>query len=84
MEITGLGSVQTLQKISNKESVQGADQMQDRIAISAEAQKRAEWVEALKEMPDLRSEKIALSAELFNNLKSQILHTVAERIMNDL
>lgn len=58
MEITGLDTIQTVKKVGHKEAVQEA-RVEDTVAISAEAKKRAEWVDMLKQMPDVRPEKIA-------------------------
>ncbi|MFC2049144.1 flagellar biosynthesis anti-sigma factor FlgM [Chlamydiota bacterium] len=57
MEINGITTIQTLNKASPKEGVQAA-RIEDKVTISSDAKKRAEWVEILKQMPDVRPEKI--------------------------
>jgi|GEM_PF-3293769 Anti-sigma-28 factor, FlgM len=58
MEIAGVNSVHSVKQVIRGEAVQTAC-IEDTVAISSEAQKKAEWVEKLKQMPDIRPEKIA-------------------------
>lgn len=58
MEITGIDTIQTVKTIGSKEAIQAA-RVEDTVTISTDAKKRAEWVEMLKQMPDVRSEKVA-------------------------
>lgn len=57
MEITGIDKIQTIKKAGESQEIQKAD-LEDTISISSEAKKRSEWVEMLKQMPDIRQEKI--------------------------
>lgn len=53
-EIQKTGSVGQLQR---KEGIQKTE-IKDHLSISSEAEKKAAWVEMLKEMPSVRPEKI--------------------------
>ena len=57
MEIVGVDKIQTVKKVGLKEGVQ-ATRIEDSVGISSESKKRADWVEMLKQMPDIRLEKI--------------------------
>lgn len=75
MEITGIDTIQTVKTVGPKEAIQAA-RVEDTVTISTDAKKRAEWVEMLKQMPDVRPEKIAAAlahpaisvAELANHM----------------
>lgn len=58
MEISGIDKLQSLKKVTPKEGVQHAARVDDTVAISSESKKRAQWVEMVKNMPDVRAEKI--------------------------
>jgi hypothetical protein len=75
MEISGIDKVQTIKKVEIQEGVQPAH-IEDTVIISSESKKKAEWVEMLKQMPDIRDDKIA--AALANPFPS--LSAVAQRI----
>lgn len=57
MEITGIDKIQTIRKSGENQEIQKTD-LEDTISISSEVKKRSEWVEMLKQMPDIRQEKI--------------------------
>ncbi|MCC5831553.1 MAG: hypothetical protein JJU12_00720 [Chlamydiales bacterium] len=56
-EISEIQKTKALGQIHKKEGV-GRPQVVDTLSISSESEKKAIWVEMLKEMPDLRPEKI--------------------------
>ena len=68
MEILGVERTQTLQRVSKKEIVPEV-RLADTLTISNESQKRAEWVEKLKQMPDIRPEKIEAAKKFLKNAK---------------
>lgn len=74
MEITGVDRIQTLHKTHSKEGI-AATRLEDTLTISADAQKKAEWVEKLKNMPDIRPEKIASPHS--NKVLSIVAHKIA-------
>ncbi len=82
MEVTGIDKVQTLGKIVRKEAIAAA-RIEDKLTISAESQKRAEWVEMLKSMPDVRPERIdaALRSDAWLN-PAKVLADVAHHLLN--
>jgi hypothetical protein len=57
MEISSIDKIRTLNKAIKKEGVQAA-RIEDTLSISTEGQKKAEWVEMLKKMPDMRADKV--------------------------
>lgn len=57
MEINGIDQIQSL-KMIGKSNISSSISIEDTLSISAESQKKAEWVEITKAMPDLRTEKI--------------------------
>ncbi len=75
MEITGIDTLQSVRKLGSKEGVQ-ATRLEDSVAISGEAKKRAEWVEMLKQMPDIRSEKVesAVQHRAASEVAEQMMH----------
>lgn len=79
MEISCIDKMTTAQKVIKKEAVQTA-KIEDRVTISPEAKKRAEWVEALKKMPDIRAEKLEGLEPLDPLLHPDILSAIAEKI----
>ena len=58
MEITGIEKVRTVTQVIKKEAIAPA-KIEDTLSISSEAQKKAEWVEKLKQMPEIRADKLA-------------------------
>ena len=66
MEITGIDTIQTLKTVGSKEAIPAA-RIEDTVTISADAKKRAEWVDMLKQMPDVRPEKVVLSHSLISS-----------------
>ena len=59
MEISEIHKTKSVGKLQKSESIAPAKRVEDRLTISSESEKRAAWVEMLKEMPDVRPEKIA-------------------------
>lgn len=58
MEISEIQKAHSVGQIQKKEAI-ASTKLADRLSISSEAEKKAQWVEMLKEMPDcVRSEKI--------------------------
>ncbi len=58
MEISEIQKSKSVGKLQKNEGVRQQAKIEDRLSISSESAKRAEWVEMLKEMPDIRPEKI--------------------------
>ncbi len=80
MEVNVVDTVAVIKKCSPKERVERAC-VEDRLHISSEAVKRKEWLERVKEMPDLRTKKIDSNAMHPTLLPSQIAataHKIAE------
>ena len=77
MEILASDRMERIKRLKNKESIQ----TEDTLPISVEAKKRAAWVEMLKQMPDMRMEKINRAATCDSSSFPVItLAVVAERI----
>jgi hypothetical protein len=78
MDIAGIDKLQRLHKVANKGSVQQAAQLEDSLSISSEAQKKEGWVENLKQMSDMRPEKIkaALSSHYPENLFAEVARKI--------
>lgn len=57
MEIAEIQKTKAAGQIQKNDGVFRA-QVVDRLSISTESEKKAEWVEMLKEMPDIHPEKI--------------------------
>jgi hypothetical protein len=84
MEITGLDTIHTVQKLAPKEALKEAlhtAPIKDPLDISSDARKKADWVEKLKLMAPIRPERIeaALAKE---HTSPEILATVAQRLMH--
>jgi len=79
MEITGIDKIHTVQKAIKKEGIQAA-KIEDTLSISTEAQKRADWVEKLKQMPDIRPEKVASIVSKDPLFHPTILSEIAKKI----
>lgn len=79
MEISGIEKVQSLKKLVPKEGIQAA-RVEDTLTISTEAQKKAEWVEMLKKMPDIRPEKIEAALSL--TITPAILRATAQKMLD--
>ncbi|MCH9627414.1 MAG: hypothetical protein K0U10_06655 [Gammaproteobacteria bacterium] len=62
MEISEIRGAKAIGALKKKEGVQQTAP-QDRLSISPESEKRAAWVEILKEMPDVRPEKIEVALQ---------------------
>lgn len=62
MEIAEIQKTKVAGQIQKNDGVSRA-QVVDRLSISTESEKKAEWVEMLKEMPDIRPEKIERAIE---------------------
>lgn len=60
MEIHGIDTIQSVKTIAIKEAVH-APHVEDTVVISTEVQKRAEWVDMLKQMPDVRNENMSVA-----------------------
>jgi hypothetical protein len=58
MEITRIDTTHTIKKVVPKELVP-TTHVEDSISISTDAKKHAEWVEMVRDMPNIRPEKIA-------------------------
>jgi hypothetical protein len=56
-EISEIQKTTSLGAIHKKEGI-GRSQPVDRLSISSQSEKKAMWVEMLKEMPDIRPERI--------------------------
>ena len=82
MELSEIDKVQTVKKIHKKEATASA-KIEDTLSISSEAQKKADWVDKIKKLPDIRPEKIeaALGREE-GLLQSTILAEVALKIQS--
>jgi hypothetical protein len=80
MDVSAVEKIQTVNKTVSQEAVQTA-KLEDTLSISSDVQKKAEWVEMLKQMPDIRQEKIAaaLSSDAFSQ-HAKILTDVARKI----
>ncbi|NGX60555.1 MAG: hypothetical protein K940chlam9_00015 [Chlamydiae bacterium] len=64
MEIREVGKTGLVHKVQGEGSkITSSGPIVDRLSISGEGAKRASWVEALKQMPDIREEKIAAHRE---------------------
>lgn len=80
MEIAKIDKVQTVGKVAQKEGVQAA-RVEDSLTISSESKKKAEWVEMLKAMPDIRPDKI--ESTLANApISKNIIAAIAQKIAN--
>lgn len=82
MEVQGIDKTQSVKKLGKGEAVSQSVRVEDSLSISAEAHKRAEWVEALKAMPDVRIDAIetALSSSSWQDLTAS-RHAVAEKLL---
>jgi len=82
MEVDSINKIQTANKITKKTPVQSA-KIEDTLSISIEAQKKAEWVKLLQQMPDMRPEKIegALSSDIFS-CPAKVFAEIARQILN--
>lgn len=76
MEITEIQKAHAVKSVQAKTEVKSVAQIVDGISISSEAHKMARWVEMLKEMPDVRLDKIPAS-----HLPSDINLKLAEKII---
>jgi hypothetical protein len=76
MEIYGIDSIQSVKTTALQEAVH-APHIEDTVIISTEAQKRAEWVDILKQMPDVRHENMAAALSRATCSPSEIaLHMI--------
>jgi len=64
MEISEIQKAKSVGKLQRKEGMQLTGKVEDRLSISSESEKKALWVEMLKEMPDVRPEKIEAARAL--------------------
>jgi hypothetical protein len=80
MDIAGIDKVQRLHKVATQGSVHAAKLETDSLSISSEAQKKAGWVEQLKQMPDIRPEIEALPASHWHSYSETIFAEVARKI----
>lgn len=62
MEISEVGGAKAVGALQKKEGVRQIAP-QDHLSISPESEKRAAWVEMLKEMPDIRPEKMEVAMQ---------------------
>lgn len=76
-EISEIQKAKALGNIHKKEGI-GRAQAADRLSISPESEKKAMWVEMLKEMPDVRPEKI----EEASGHASPTSRELAQKILN--
>lgn len=83
MEVNCIDKMRTVQKVVKKEAVQAAH-IEDRLTISQEAQKKAEWVETLKNMPDIRADKIEGLNALDPLFHPEVLSAIAEKIQTTI
>jgi len=58
MNISSIDQIQTVKKVCKSQVSQMQSEPLDVCSISSESKKKAEWVEMLKSMPDIREEKI--------------------------
>jgi len=76
MEISEIQKAKSIGQLQKKEGIQQT-KVVDRLSISSESEKKAIWVEMLKEMPDVRPEKV--EAALNSSPSNQQL---AQKILN--
>ena len=57
MVVSEVQDTKAIGKVQKKEGIH-TTRVEDRLSISSESAKRAEWVQMLNEMPDVRPEKI--------------------------
>lgn len=76
MEITEIQKAHAVKSVQAKTEVKSVTQIVDGVSISSEAHKMARWVEMLKEMPDIRTDKVPESS-----LPSDINLKIAEKIL---
>lgn len=83
MEIGQISSSSTVKAVQSKPTAQ-ISKPQDTLAISKEAEKMGRWVEMLKEMPSIRSEKIesALKSEAQQNF-AKVYAAIAQELQNE-
>jgi hypothetical protein len=77
MEISEIQKAKSVSQLRQKEGVQQT-KVVDHLSISFESEKKAIWVEMLKEMPDLRPEKV--EAALDFTLPTS--YRLAQKILN--
>lgn len=82
MEISGIDRVHTVNKLGTSEKVTASTIVSDTLSISSDAQKKAEWVEMLKSMPDVRPEKIQAALSNHSYLQPEVLAEVARQLLN--
>lgn len=59
MDISAIGTTKSVGKTTKARALNQMAEIKDRLSISSEAEKKGMWVEMVKEMPDVRPEKIA-------------------------
>lgn len=80
MEISGIDKIQGVKKLGQKEGIKAVP-IEDTVTThSSEVQKKEQWVGMLKEMPEIRPEKIAAALSSKPHLE-EIGSTLIERMM---
>jgi hypothetical protein len=77
MEITSVDTICSIKKNTLKECVQ-APCLEDKLTISSEAKKRAEWLEMVKAMPDIRPDRIECCSEASSHQILAVAHAIIE------
>jgi len=77
MEISEIQKVKSVGQLKKKEGVEHTSTIKDSRSTSSECIKKAEWVKMLKEMPDVRPEKVTDAIHA-----SPTSHELAQKILD--